>query len=285
MKRFIVENALFLVILVVTLVGYDCYYYYSGKYIDKINGQEVYNSIRQSKKKQHKKKIMIGDSVGHQLFPSWQENDSVAFMACNQAATMAGMYFLVANYIETNKEDLPQEVILLCTPDLLSNYLDRFSYQYFLKPFKQSEYKKWSTSLLQDRIREVRFWWTTELPFIRTNNYTTTYTLSAKDFICISPLSSEYIMKIDSICQEHSLSFRIQSVPLDSSARVGLDTRLRESCEAGELPRRLFQPYIESVFYMPAEAYVDGCHFNHSTLDTLNRQQFVGRDNLIHQKY
>lgn len=274
MRRFILETLLYIFLLVVILIGYDYYYYESGQFIEKMNGKEVYFSLRQSKTKHYRKKIMIGDSVGHQLFPSAQDNDTVAYMACNQAVTMAGMYFLLQNYIETNRDSLPTEAILLCTPDALHNDLDIYSFQYFLKPFKQSEYSKWTTPLLRERIHDVRLWWASELPFVRTSNFTTTYSLSHADYIQVSPLSAEYIIKMDSLLTANNIAFVMRSVPLKDIYQEKIDVALQASLQAGELPEHIYQPYIQSVSYMPSSAYVDHCHFTYEVLDTISRQQF-----------
>jgi len=281
MKRFIQQTILFLALMLVVLLGVESTYYYTGYYEKKVNGSEVYDALRQSKTKHFRKKLLMGDSAAEQLFPSRENNDSIAYLTCNQAITMAGMYFLLTNYIETNSDSLPDEVVLLCTPGLLYNDLDIYSYQYFLKPFPEREYGDRMSDALKERMHEIKCWWSALLPFYRTSNYSMEYALAQRDYAWISPLAQEYLLKIDSVLQAHHLMFKMVSLPLNETCTSYLPNRLSESMKREELPSRLMVPYMESITYMPSSAYVDDVHFTHEVLDTISHQRML---NIIYNR-
>jgi len=275
MKRFIRQTILFLLMMLLVLLGVESAYYYTDYYQKKVNGSEVYNAIHQSQTKHYRKKLLMGDSAAQQLFPSNEDNDSVAYLTCNQAVSMAGMYLLLTDYLKTNSDSLPEEVVLLCTPGLLYNDLDIYSYQYFLKPFPQREYGDRMSDMLLARIHEIKYWWSALLPFFRTSNYSPEYVLPQRDYVWISPLTKEYLLKIDSVLQTNHLAFKMVSLPLNETCQSYLPARLEESMNEEELPDRLMMPYVESITYMPSSAYVDDVHFTHEVLDTIHRQRIL----------
>lgn len=112
MRKFCFRVLSFSFAAMVLLLACEAYYYYSGWYQEKVNGTEVYYALRNSKKKHSRvKRLILGDSVAMQLYPcSKQYNDAVS-LTCNAAITMAGFYFLMNNYLKTNSENPPEEVV------------------------------------------------------------------------------------------------------------------------------------------------------------------------------
>ena len=139
---------------------------------------------------------MLGDSVGKQLYDNAKDYEDIYSLACNQAISMAGQYFLLHNYLEYNIDSLPEKVILLCTPFTLRNNLDIYAYQYFLKPFYTSEYKSLFSEPLINRIKQIPYYWTTQLPLVKTSNFTVSYELPIRNYQIISPITECYLNKI-----------------------------------------------------------------------------------------
>ena len=140
MKKFILSCTIFLLISGIILSIKPNYLVLTGKYKVTVAGKEIYQSIFKSKQKKKSKKILLGDSVGNQLFTNTTNNDTLNSLACNQAISMAGQFILLNNYLNSgNKVDT---VLLIFTPFSFQNNLDQvFTYHYFLKPFYIYEYK------------------------------------------------------------------------------------------------------------------------------------------------
>ena len=135
MKLFLGHILKFFAIALAILLLCESMYFYSGHYQEKVNGWEVYAAIRKSKQNSNVKRLLLGDSVAMQIYPCDKEYNDMVSLACNQAITMAGYYFLLDNYIESNNNTLPENVILFINPLTLGSNMDQFAYHYFLKPF------------------------------------------------------------------------------------------------------------------------------------------------------
>lgn len=263
MKRFVLGIIVYVIIVLMLWNALELLKLYTHRYEKKVNGAEIYYALFSSKTERKVKRIVLGDSVGCQLYPSNQEYDSVVSMSCNQAITMAGHYFLLKNFIETNQEDLPEEAILLITPFSLSNDVDKYAYHYFLKPFPYHQYSNLYTNHLKERIQTIPFFWSANLPFIQTSSYSPKWAvpLTASNQ-SISQLSYEYLIKMDSITKCNGIKFQMISTPVRDDRRDDMDSFW------GHLPTDyadklddLLQPYKESVIFMPSDYYGDKVHF------------------------
>jgi len=263
MKCFLQTILKYVIIVLLIVVPVDIFKIYSKNYGATVVGSEIYCAIEKSQKKENAKKLLLGDSVGHQLYPCEKEFDNFVSLACNQAITMAGQFFLLKNYIETNVEDLPQEVILLITPFSLSNDVDKHAYHYFLKPFPPYKWSELYTKHLKQRIHSIPFYWSANLPFIQTSSYTPKIAVPSPQVIeSVSPLSFEYLLKMDSITKANNIGFHMVSTPIRDDRQNDI-ALFWESLPAVYISRlsELLQPYKESIMYLPSEWYSDHVHF------------------------
>ena len=263
MKRFLYKTLIYVVIILLIIVPVDFFKIYSHSYDFSVAGSEIYCAINNSRKIRKAKKLILGDSVGHQLYPCEIDYDSIVSLACNQAITLAGQYFLLKNYIENNVDSLPDEVVLFITPFSLCNDVDKYAYHYFLKPFPPHKWSKFYTKHLKQRIHSIPLYWSANLPFIQTSNYTPEWaTHSSQSIKSISPLSYEYLMKMDSITKQHDVSFRMVSTPIRDDRQIDIESFWYNLPPdyAVEL-NSLLIPYEESVYYMPSDYYLDHVHF------------------------
>lgn len=263
MKRFVLGIIVYVIIVLMFWNALELLKLYTHRYEKKVNGAEIYYALFSSKTERKVKRIVLGDSVGCQLYPSNQEYDSVVSMSCNQAITMAGHYFLLKNFIETNQEDLPEEAILLITPFSLSNDVDKYAYHYFLKPFPYCQYSNLYTNHLKERIQTIPFFWSANLPFIQTSSYSPKWAvpLTASNQ-SISQLSYEYLIKMDSITKCNGIKFQMISTPVRDDRRDDMDSFWNHlPTDYADKLDDLLQPYKESVIFMPSDYYRDKVHF------------------------
>ena len=232
--------------------------------LEDVPGREVRLAVKSSKTKTNKKvqKLILGDSTGHSLYPSEKIYDSIISLACNQAVTMAGHYFLLKNYLEMNNENLPNEVIILFTPETFGNDVDMFAYQYFLKPFPILEYKSLYTKHLYDRIKTIPFYWTANLPFIQTSGYTPRIAVPAnEERLNMSELSIEYLLKIDSIAEKYHVALRMLSTPVRDDYKEITERRIEDLQRlCPEEIQQMMNVYIQSIPYYQSELFFDHVH-------------------------
>ena len=277
MKRFIsIVCIYFFCFLLIILIPEEYKIITNAELEKDVPGEEVRAAVRSSKTKTNKKirKLIIGDSTGHTLYPSEKTYDGVVSFACNQAITMAGHYFLLKNYLETNHENLPNEIIILFTPETFGNDVDMFAYQYFLKPFPILEYKSLYTKHLYDRIKTIPLYWTANLPFIQTSGYTPRIAVPAnEERENLSELSAEYLLKIDSITKRYNVPYKMLSTPVRDDCKELTERRIEDLLRV--CPEQLVQQmnaYTQSIPYYPSELFFDHVHLN----DTETPKDYLG---------
>lgn len=264
MKRFLRKVLLYALITLLIVVLVETFNFYTQQHKMSGLGAEIYQALANSKTPKKAKKLILGDSVGNQLYPPNKEYDSIVSLACSQAVTLAGHYFMLNNYFETNAEDLPEEVIIIMTPFSLCNNVDQYAYHHFLKPFPHYEYSELYTEYLSQRIHTIPLYWSANLPIIRTSSYTPQWAVPTEPGFTksMSPLSHEYLLKIDSIAQSHNIPLRMVSPPIrdDKKGEIkGFWANLSPDY-ASDL-KSLLQPYKESITFHPSVDYTDRVHF------------------------
>jgi len=273
MKKFIIRAGIFLLIISIIYIPYKSYIILSGKYIQNldINAKGVYHSISKSKKKKKVKKLLIGDSVANQLYNNTVYNDSIYSLTCNQAITVAGHYFLLNNFIDTNKDELPEEVIFLYSPVSLMNNLDKYSFPYLLKPFYNKEYKPLIDTYLSERIKTIPLYFISQIPLVRTSNYTPEkfYTPKEERFSGrFSPLTKDYLKKIEQLCKDNNIKFRFEPSPISKSNWDNL--KLSEKNIDYPIDTVTVDNYFHKIKYYEDSLFVDDIrvHFKQQYIPT-----------------
>lgn len=266
MKRFISVICIYIVAVLIVVVPPEIYNIVTNTDLGNVPGGEVRAAVKSSKTRANRKikKLIIGDSTGHALYPSERTYDSIVSLACNQAITMAGHYFLLKNYLETNEDNLPEEIIILFTPETFGNNVDRFAYQYFLKPFPILEYKPLYTKHLFNRIKTIPFYWTANLPFIQTSGYTPRIAVPAnEERINLSQLSIEYLLKMDSLAKTRGVPLKIVSTPVRDDCKDITERRINDLQQiCPKQLRQYMENYSQSISYYPSELFFDHVHLN-----------------------
>ena len=259
----------------IVLSAFELYEIYTKKYTKIVNGSEVYWSIFKSKKKKQVKKLLIGDSVGKQLYDNYKYNDSIYSLACNQAITIAGHYFLLNNFLQTNNDQLPQEVIMIYSPTAFRNNVDIYAFQYFLKPFYNAEYKGLMDNYLSNRIKEIPFYYTTQLPYMKTSNYSPEYQLAEEEYGIFSPLSKIYLEKIVQLCEEKNIAFRLEPVPVTKISKENIEKLKQNKTNIPDINPDILEQYFNKIAYFEDTLFRDKVHFKREYIphDYLNLEK------------
>jgi hypothetical protein len=226
-------------------------------------GKDVYHSIYKSRQKRQVSLVILGDSVANQIYPNNYYNNDVYSLACSATVTIAGHYFLLNNFIETNKGRLPKEVILFYNPFMFSNDLDNslFSFNYFLKPFYTSQYKLLINEYLENKIKKIPYYYSVQFPFIKNTSFSPKYSLNTEEFGLFSLLSKIYIEKIEILCKSNQILFRLESTPISTSRKEEL---LREKNAIKYMPQidtETINLYFDKIVMLDDMLFLDNLHF------------------------
>ena len=146
------------------------------RYAEHINGGEIIYALARSLEETGKevKKLLMGDSVGRQLYPIADYNDTLQSLACNQAISLAGHYFMLENFLKSHPPDpaKPYEVVLIYHPQSLINNLDEvFTYHYFVKNFYTDPYRAQFAPEVDEALKAIPYKWIARNPLMRISNW------------------------------------------------------------------------------------------------------------------
>ena len=259
-NKFVLRTLLFSVTTLIALL-FD--QFFTKTYQDTVIGREIYLSIHKSKVRKKVKVLIIGDSVAKQLYDNETYNGDVYSLASNQAISLVGQYILLKNFIDNNQNNLPVEIVLIYVPQSFRNNLDQiYSYNYFLKPFYKSEYESMITDTCRNQINKIPLYYLSQLPLVVNTNWSPTYVKHGDPYPFISPLSSNYLLKIKELCLKNHLPIKLLCPPIKASmfARAVAfsknDILLKKTGLGNE-----FASYIKGMVVMPDSLYQDDAHF------------------------
>lgn len=262
MKRFVGILSIYIIasILVSEILTYTN--------VSRVIGHEfrAAEKLSKSKSKKKVKRLIIGDSTGYALYPCTKRYDNIVSLACGTSVSMGGHYFLLKNYLDANQDNMPMEVVLLLTPMSFCNDLDKYAYQYFLKPFPIWEYKPLYTDHLYQRVKSIPYYWTAYLPFIHSSGYTPENSVPKKESeVYFSQTCYDYLLLIDSITKANGIPLRMISSPVrdDYKQRVDSISEALNSVDS-ECIGHLVKPYLESINYFPSQLFHDEVHLERS---------------------
>ncbi len=262
MKSFLVKVCLFFSCLL--LLTYAVYYLDLYAYF--LPNKEVFDAIKESKKKKEKiKTLIIGDSVGRQLFNDSQVDlpDTLLSLSCNQAIDLVGQYLLLKNFLDNNSS--VQKVYLFYNPFSFKNNLDhKYTYNYFIKPFFKKEYMPSLDREVITQVHKIPYYGLAHFPPVAITFWTPDVqqdTTSQKLFL--SEISAVYIKKMQDLTRSRNIRFEIVPPPLRISRKQQVNDLydLAKPEKYPDLFSELFASYFNRMYYLPDSLYVDGMHF------------------------
>jgi hypothetical protein len=259
MKQFLTTSFLFALLIPVVLHIKPLYLMYNNKYQRTVAGNEIYYSITKSKKQHAAKKLVLGDSVGKQLFSNTTNTDSVNSLACNQSIGVVGQYLLLNNYIHAgNKLDT---VYLFFHPTSFGNNLNQeYTYHYFLKPFYTHEYQPLFTPTIIAQINKIPYANWCHTPYVLTSNWAPNYVCNdVVNYTFLSPISVEYLTKIKQLSAQYNFVFIIVPTPVSISFKTEIDAMQKAEIANAKLTNE-FANYFNTIEYLNNNLFKDSIH-------------------------
>ena len=271
MNRFLLKMALWAGILLACMLVIEHFLNENKGSFKYLTGADVYTAISNSKTASGKDVLILGDSVGNQLYPADRTYPNAVSLTCNRALSLAGHFFLLNNYIAANRHALPTTVVLIMSPSSLQNQLDRFAYHYMLKNFLTKEYKAEFNEELWTQVRKIPIYWTAPLPFIRVSNYSPEYNPTQDDsYALFSPISQSYLRRIVHLTDSIHARFFLLCPPVDAGQEEKWKQVFAESAEKGEVPEEFIMSYVGSAKFV-RYCISDGLHLQ---ADSVPRDYF-----------
>lgn len=259
MKTFIRKSGLFLLLIIVFIESASFILEFTNLYLINYPGKEIYHAIKKSKQKNNSKTLLLGDSVGQQLFPNETNNDEINSLACNQAIGIVGQFLLLNNYLNSgNKVD---RVIMLFTPFAFQNNLNQvYTYHYFLKPFYTLEYSNEFSSTVRAQIKKIPYNQFVQVPHIRVTSWAPEFNSNNyNDFTFLSPISVEYLSKIKALSIKCNFELNIVSTPTSIDKKTLINDMNLDEIKKSNLNKE-FKDYFSNIIYLKKSEFVDGIH-------------------------
>ena len=252
MKRFVIKIAFFAFITIVLLELTSYAIRHLGWHETRVNGKEVYRAINKSKQPGGST-VLLGDSVGNQIFSNRECNENPNSLACNQAVSMAGHYMLLRNYIDAG--NTIDTLYYVGHPFSFQNNLDQiYTFHYFLKPFDTEAYRSLHSQAVKEQTEKIPFNFLARSNMFSVIDWAPNYQPEVAKEYLLSPISIEYLERIKQLSEAHSFVFRLIPTPMRTSLRDSL-----EGLDISNYKGLSFEKEIEA--YLDGIMYIDDVHF------------------------
>ena len=275
--------------LVLSTVGiYYVVLYFKGGDKEPAFGPELYYALDMAQEANEYTRVIIGDSVARLIFaPDYQEETKeTCYLATNQAITVLGNYILLSRYLENNPQT--KEVVYIVRPQSLANPLwFNYSFQYFIVPFYNDEYKDYIDADTREYIEERfgKMYAANGLvkSFIENNAYyldvylnnILEQQLEERDEKHLSALAVKYLPLMEELCARYGAAFKVMAAPLPDTPQNRDWSGFAAQIEAEGLTA-LLGDYLAGIDYYDEAYFSDEAHFTKEYLDA-NRQEIIER--------
>ena len=268
MKLFIIKSFKFLIFITFFIVFLCSCLYYTGLYKYYVASKSIYHVIEKSKKKNASKRVLFGDSVAEQLFdPRDNKQFNINSLAASYAISPLGVYILLNNYIENNKNIT--DFIYVLGPFSFQNNLDLpWTYNYFLKPFYKEEYLKYFDDKSKDFIENIKYSkYSQVIPSLITNWSPEYNKQKTENNYFLSDISIIYLRKIKDLLKQNNIQFHIISPPISDHKNNMVKDLINNI--PSDLTH-LFRDYFSNIESLNDSLFLDNVHF---------RQPHILKDN------
>ncbi len=220
-------------------------------------------------------KLVLGDSVCHQLFDRYYEfNDVYCISGSNQAISLAGQYILAEEFVK-NHENVTDIYLVLTMGSLATDFGAQLGYQYAVMPFVKTDTINDLDDETLDEIADIYGGFFCLKPVV---NIIDASPLNKKLYLnalaqkeerfpaesdgVISQVTYRYLEKLYDLCEEEGITLHVIPGPhADSEARHKLEEQIAEEINSKGDKLKL-QGYLDQIVYYPEWMFRDGIHFD-----------------------
>lgn len=281
MKNFLLKTIFYLIsfiflIQIISLIYIKTDFLYG---ILRYPGFEIYSALNKSKLKSTKKILLLGDSVGKQLFP--EDNENYNSLTTNQALGIPGNYFFLKNYLKAGNSI--ERLVIIYNPHSFKNNLNnKLTYHYFLKPFFNEDYNHYFTKELLGQIEKIPYKNYLKIPSVRATNWSPSFPknkksiflakndyekkINEKPYNYLSPISVQYLNMIKELSIKYNFSVKLLPPPISADMNINLDIFLKETQKTNLIEE--FRFFIKNLNFIDSKNFSDKIHLHHQeTID------------------
>ncbi len=250
---------------------------------------EVYDAIDRAGVNKGYTGLILGDSVGRQIFsPKYQdESDDICYLATNQAIMAVGNFILLERFIENNPQ--LEDVYYVARPDsIMGNPSFVYTYSYFVTPLYNESMWQYLEPETREEIETIygRFCARREFPKWLLAKYPKlldVYQNSCRNILQFRrwigdagemDMAALYLEKMKAVCDEKNINFHLLSAPLPESYQYPFEEMKNRLDFEGE--EELLDEFMDSIIYVKEDEFVDGVHMSDSFLEK-NREEIKER--------
>ena len=244
--------------------GYNYYLIVTEKFWKNNDAGPIYLAIKKSKKKTNKKKIIISDSVGAQLFPIDKKYDSIYTLSTTAPSSLVGSYILLQNLSEYNSLE-GATVYYVVHPSSLNDELrGKYTYNHFVKPFYNIENRRHITPLADSLVNTIPFLCASQLPFVKTSNWQPDFDYKKVYKHKISKLYIEYFKRIKNFSEKEKFTFKVIMPFVRQDQKNRKYKTIKNQIKENKLDY-LFVNYFKNIIYFENNFFHSGSNHYKST--------------------
>lgn len=227
-------------------------------------------------------KLILGDSVCHQIMNPFQEyNNTYAILGNNAAITIVGQYLLAEKFIENHPGTTDVYLILRSFPGGGFS-MTGWTYQYLVIPFtldgslegiEENTMKK-----LMEIYGDIFLKYAVVEKLDQSALFKKIYLNSLEDIYCDDvAIGIQYLEKLELLCHERGITLHLLHAPVSENVQNEIIAEKEKvfnyDCSAGV--KRLLQGFYSSITYYPADEFRDGIHFTKEKNSVENLQRYI----------
>ena len=234
--------------------GYNYYLTVTEKFWKNNDAGSIYLAIKKSKKKIDKKKIIISDSVGAQLFPIDKKYDSIYTLSTTAPSSLLGSYILLQTLSEYNNLEGATVYYVVHPSSLDEELRGEYTYNHFVKPFYTLENKKHISTLADSLLHTIPFVYASQLPFVKTSNWQPEFNYKKDYENEISPLYIEYFHKLVYLSRDKKFNFKVV-MPFIKKGQEIIDYDFMKEQIKNKKIEEIFKDYFTSIKYLDPDCF------------------------------
>ncbi|MFN8321445.1 MAG: hypothetical protein U0T74_02185 [Chitinophagales bacterium] len=234
--------------------------------VDFFSWSYIYARVLNAKKKHSFSKIVLGDSVGAQLY---QPKKYPYSFCTNGSVLLAGNFVLLQNYLKNNPA--PDTLIFVCNPRVFAtDFFGKMVFNSFCKPFNTGAHQAYFTPELKELLKTNYKYRLSQYPFYKVlgcidDPVPPAVSDSTRTFI--SDINLSYLKKIDTLVRQKHMYCRFVSPSVNAAYAIPqaeMEHMKQDIDQAG--CAYLFSNYWSSVQYLDAACFGDYLHYTHDYL-------------------
>ncbi len=266
MKQLILKAVIFF-ILGFIILNITAYWLLKNKnYISTVGWRSVLRAINNvdGLDRSKIKVIILGDSVGNQIFPRETHPNS---LTSNGSVLAVGHYILAYNAIKRCRN--LKYVVLASIPSAIGQSFERkFTYNNVMKPFYTFENLPLFSELIRGKINQKRLSHFVIFPFIKIAPFLSDIVFSGaiKENVGnpLSDLSMEYLKKLYRLCRENDIKLIVVSPPVPRHLQKKLNLKKMKAQIIKNKLGHIFKGYFKSIMYLAGKHFEkDNVHLNY----------------------